>query len=558
MAGYNPYKPPGEAQSPRRLLEDDERLRADLLDMPEAPAWGVGEMPQLPEPMAPAPTAPVAPAMPPDPSKLTEADDLGEAPPDLDFDPGAQSPAPMVQADPADTEPAPQAPMGESKWDRASQAIYSAHSGQPLPGDFFSRRGDSALKKYQIDSVLAAKNKEKTPDQLNEADTVAQDAFMRAFPEMLPEELVRRMSANQLNKYLPVGGKKASLAATQGRSDRSHDLALVKEERAQKAFQQSVMHQDRSYLMAEKRLAQAETEAEKIQERFKGNKFETYNKVIADIIPISAALKNIEEELPGITQGVIKADDPRMIDRLDRGLLSVPLGLGSDLTDDQKKKLKSSFLMLRDAYVRPAAGANLTENEAKMYQEIFNDRLMDSPGGMLAAIDLVRKFTARKLQPKEATYRAILGGDDKLWDDYNAWGGLSSRSPIFGDAAAAAPAPQASSFSGPSDSGAPPRLANDAQLAVAGGDAQVADPLDVSNELTEPDLAAVLAGKTVRIPPKALDAGKQIARNLGKAAGQVTSKVKSAIGAPTVVETRDLPDGRVMEMMSDGSMRIAE
>jgi hypothetical protein len=402
------------------ILEQDDELRKILLgdtssappDLVDAGGMDVAD-PAPPDLVDPGPEAVVREPLP-------VPDDFGAAP--------------KIAEQPQPQERKPR--LSDAAFDSVSQAIYAAGTRSKLPDSFFSREHDYGVKERQLD--LMGQKANKAPVDPNDPKNVAaREAFRRLYPDYATAvgPALDAMDAKGIEDLFKVAGAKSSLAQRGELADRNHDLARQK-------FDASMGQFDR-------RMGAMQRSQEAIQKRYQGTALQKFGDEVEKDVPIVAALKEIEAdttyqmpngEMVSLVKGFVPdgaAKDVPTLDSWSRIKLSLPMGLGTRITDSDKVNLQTKVKMLNELFGRGLAGATFTPEEMARFAKILNDAAFSSPEAMAASLDLVRKVTANKIRQKEAAYGESI--PEELWDQYANDGGVTTRLPLFRDIQFSAP-----------------------------------------------------------------------------------------------------------------------
>lgn len=336
------------------------------------------------------------------------------------------------------TESATAAPGKKLNFDKASDALYAAQTGTAPRQLFRDTPGTKSdplldLKKKLLEARI---NKQSAPAAGKEAANPALVAALKArnpeyFEKLGPTDGV---TADDVKIMAQMAGGDASLGLNKDKH----------------AYNQSVQ---------ERKLTNYETQQKAVQDRYAGTQFGKYHDDIKDIVPMVGALKEVEKVAPGLTRGIVTPQTADALSEFNKAKLELPGG--SQFTSQQAANLKSALGIMRQAFVRPLAGANLTEPEIADFRRILQDAWTSPPEVQAAAIDIIRGIMGSKLKITENNYRGGIIKDPQMWADFEAGQGLTSKDPIF-----AAPSERSMSTETPAVGSVVNRLASQVGISV--------------------------------------------------------------------------------------------
>lgn len=394
----------------RHLLAEEDKLRAALLgeDVPVVPEF---KLPALGSAPAPGPQL-LDQQLAPTPAPAPEP-------------PPVEAPVPVPESTPAPDRDAKfleflksGGAKTESKYDRASEALYSAFSGKPLSQEFFARPSMLAVER---EKALGKQVGGITAGDIAAQNSALQDPDFTRF--LGGEQNIRAMSADDIIKQRNGFNTGTRI----GNQSTQFDTTL--EFKKQQEQHDREMDELRNGYTTQ-RIALAQEGQKAVQRRFAGTNLVKFAETIEKDVPTVSLLQQIEEMAPGFTHGIVDTDNPAAaITEWDRIKSTLPGDLGSQLTSKEKTKLKNATLMAYDFFRRPLAGANLTDAERADYMKMLSSALLSTPEAQAGALDLIRKATGHKIRAKEAAYTQVITPED--WERYMLDGGVSSRMKIF-------------------------------------------------------------------------------------------------------------------------------
>lgn len=394
----------------RRLIDEERALRDEAL----------GE----------AISTEVPPPAPVDPMELAE----------LEAFPVAPTAPPMVEAPPEQKDDltlhGPD--VSPEKYSRLSQIAYALGAGTAVPKDVLAAPKDTDRAAQLREALLSAKI-----DALRKGKVGPDGKPLK--PDMDPDSSYSKvMLAAMAAQYPDSPVVKALLAGgAPGKATAAFVSTPVKVDSFEhKKGEDQIKHEETA-----KRLAAAEQRATEVQQRFSGTKMEAFAEKTKDIAPLAGALEEVEQIAPGLTRGVVAQDVGEHLGVTAKVLAQLPAGLGRRFTPVDAQKLQTAIGIVKQYFMRPLAGANLTPQEAEEFKKILNTEVLNRPEAQAAALDVLRRVIGRKLKRAEGTYRTVVQDPD-MWTIYKSNGGLAySGNPLWSDMdsdqpAALAPVPK--------------------------------------------------------------------------------------------------------------------
>lgn len=391
-----------------RPIDDEAQLRQDLLREAMATDYPIAQAPVAEEP------------------EVEEPADGGEEPVDVPVPESTMTRKPLVHRDDVSEPPMLEAEAPEpqgggfnfdispDKYSRLSQIAYALGAGTAIPQDVLAKPKtedrSAMLRQALLEARLTAQTN-KTAKTVPGANSAVVDAMFALYPEQanaIGRDKLMAMDAAELKSVMPRITSSA-------------------------AFTHKVGEDEFKHVENDRRQTGTENERKQVQTRADHTNMKAYEKEVSDLHEVASAMEEVERQAPGLIHGVVKGDVGDSLGVVPKILAKLPGGVGKRFTPEEQQKLRSAVEMLKTVFIQSKGGKNLTEAEIKLYNNILNSELMNTPQGQAAALDVLRRVIGNKLKKIEGAYRTIVQDQD-LWAVHKANGGLTyTGNPLWKD-----------------------------------------------------------------------------------------------------------------------------
>jgi hypothetical protein len=230
--------------------------------------------------------------------------------------------------------------------------------------------------------------------------------------------------------------------------------------------------------------------------------------VTAKASEVVQGLKNIDQLIPGVTDGQ-GADKLKSVYSLgDRAALKLPGGIGTQMVSSDTKSFDNALKQFKDLIARARTGAVINESEAKQYEDLLAAQVASDPGMLPGVLKSFKQLMYRKLKDSQTNYD---GDKINVLKEYEDRGGTTFHNPFFdsvrdtdeGAGGEAPPVPTSTNVKEP----APPATPANAKPAPNIDPAKIAYAKAKAPKGTTPMLSP--EGEVEFVPPENLTAAKQ-------------------------------------------------